>query len=355
MGLNIYCCSTKYHILLSSLIAYQYKEDENILVAETTGFQGEEYLKSAYKVPIFNSVIIMHENEIEIKGIKNKLNYRRYLTNLVECQYFEILALKKKIKQSKTYRIFVCEDSHPFVRYFLFNFKNIVMLEEGRAIYKDCYKENVLKRIIKYDLLSINRPRGQSKNISEIWVQYPENLPKDIAFKGKKIVLKDLFEAIHNTPYFLTLLSMLGVSSIVYDRLIHLSVTRNNAYKVLLITQPFSEDRFISEQKKFQLYSNILKQFVGYSEFQLFIKPHPRERSNYGDLFPNAILLENTFPLELIGYILPSYENIFDLAITVDSTAILNIKDLCKKQITVGLCKLTEEPAFKYPLEKTNV
>lgn len=98
--------------------------------------------------------------------------------------------------------------------------------------------------------------------------------------------------------------------------------------KVLLLTQPLSEDlgAELTEEDKIGMYRVILS---GIEEQTVLIKPHPRERTDYRKYFPQATVLNQFCPMELL--------NIMGLktkkAITVRSTAIYSLDDSVEKVI----------------------
>lgn len=65
----------------------------------------------------------------------------------------------------------------------------------------------------------------------------------------------------------------------------------------ILLTQPLSEDGFLSEDEKISLFKYIESK-IGADG--LVIKPHPREKSNYRVAFPNAMVFDAPVPMQLI-------------------------------------------------------
>ncbi|WP_373076757.1 glycosyltransferase family 52 [Fusobacterium mortiferum] len=89
--------------------------------------------------------------------------------------------------------------------------------------------------------------------------------------------------------------------------------------KIILYTQPLSEDEIISEQEKIELYSKIILQ---YPKEKLILKRHPREITNYKNIFKDIFIIEENFPSEILELL----EIRFEKVVTVFSTAVLNIK-----------------------------
>lgn len=67
---------------------------------------------------------------------------------------------------------------------------------------------------------------------------------------------------------------------------------------VILITQPLSEDGIVSEEDKVKLYKSILK---NYDIDQVVIKPHPREKTNWAEIFPGTPIITRQVPAELLS------------------------------------------------------
>jgi len=67
---------------------------------------------------------------------------------------------------------------------------------------------------------------------------------------------------------------------------------------VILITQPLSEDGIISEEEKIALYNSIL---TNYKMDEVVIKPHPREKTNWANIFPGTPIITRQVPAELLS------------------------------------------------------
>ena len=67
---------------------------------------------------------------------------------------------------------------------------------------------------------------------------------------------------------------------------------------VLLITQPVSEDNMMDESEKIELYRRIIGQ---YGEENVILKPHPREKTNWNEIFPGMPVIPRQIPMELLS------------------------------------------------------
>ncbi len=68
--------------------------------------------------------------------------------------------------------------------------------------------------------------------------------------------------------------------------------------KVILITQPLSEDGIVTESDKQRLYQSILS---NYNPNEVVIKPHPREKTNWATVFPGTPIISRCVPAELLS------------------------------------------------------
>lgn len=71
-----------------------------------------------------------------------------------------------------------------------------------------------------------------------------------------------------------------------------------DADSVLLVTQCFSEDNLCSEEAKIKMYQDIVKNYCGNK--RLIIKVHPREKTDYSAIFPEAEIYKKKIPIELL-------------------------------------------------------
>lgn len=110
----------------------------------------------------------------------------------------------------------------------------------------------------------------------------------------------------------------------------------------LLITQPLSEDGFMTEKEKIDLYSSVLME----TNIFFVIKPHPREMTDYHNLFPSAFIIDNDIPLEIVALFAENISKVY----TCFSTAAM----IFKKKAEIRYISLLKYPEIieKYNLYK---
>lgn len=212
--------------------------------------------------------------------------------------------------------------------YFLLKYKNnfIRMIEDGERNYYS--KVGSLKAFKRKHLLNTVIGDGLDVQIREILVQQPERLNIRVAHKGKKLELKKMQDE----------LSIVDREKILSIFMQGRQVSLSGGKKLILITQPFSEERYFNEETKIRLYNDVLADYA--NDYTLFIKPHPRELTDYnGKIKFDFIEIPGSFPLEMMNLLSDIH---FDLGITLYSGAINNINSITKK------VKLGKELLSKY-------
>ncbi|MDT9426944.1 glycosyltransferase family 52 protein [Escherichia coli] len=87
---------------------------------------------------------------------------------------------------------------------------------------------------------------------------------------------------------------------------------------VMILTQPLSEDGFISENEKIRLYDEIIKE---YNDKKIVIRQHPRELTDYSLYFKDVKVNKVKAPVELVVLNSPMIKT----AVTLFSGGIFNI------------------------------
>ncbi len=201
--------------------------------------------------------------------------------------------------------------------YFILRYKNnfIRMLEDGEGNYIS--RIGHFQAFKRKHLLNTVIGEGLDKEIREIEVQFPEKLSKRLVKKGKKLELKKMEQELSDEDLEKIVRIFMGNEEICVE----------GKKKILLITQPLSEDGHMSEVQKIKLYNDILKPYA--SEYSVFVKGHPRELTDYnGKLNYPFTSIPQGFPLEMFDLLKGIH---FEAGITVSSSSLANIKCIDKK------------------------
>lgn len=80
----------------------------------------------------------------------------------------------------------------------------------------------------------------------------------------------------------------------------HSDLEELQSRKIIVLTQPLSEDNIITEEEKIELYRELLK---NESHKDIVIKIHPRERTDYNKWFPDVLVFDKRVPMQLFNII----------------------------------------------------
>jgi uncharacterized protein YjhX (UPF0386 family) len=199
------------------------------------------------------------------------------------------------------------------------------MVEEGLGTYLHRMpKSRYLKRkyLIKFPILM-----GYDKQVKEILVQHPENM-KDQFLRNKSVKMD------------LNLLQQ-NLSEIEKKQLINCflgdEITFSQEKKMILITQPLSEDGHLTENVKIKLYKKVVEKAIS-EGYKVYIKQHPRETTDYTKLLSDVSFIPKLFPIELLNL---SKDFSFDLGFTFYSSSLENLQNI-KKKVVLGMENLNK-------------
>jgi hypothetical protein len=214
--------------------------------------------------------------------------------------------------------------------YFLIKYPSnfIRMLEDGERNYLPkvspwtAWKRRYILRTVMGD--------GLDQQVKEIHVQEIDRLNERVKHKGKILAL----------GYMQDNLSAIDNEKIIRIFLNNKTIQLSHKKRLLLITQPLSEEKYFNEETKIRLYERVLKPYV--HEYEIFVKPHPRELTRYaGKLKYTVIEIPRAFPLEMFNLV----KNIdFDLGITLYSSGLKNVVNIREKVFLGKAYIFSKEP-----------
>lgn len=132
---------------------------------------------------------------------------------------------------------------------------------------------------------------GSHKNIKNIYLTQEQNHPL-IKDKVRIIDIKKLWNNLTNKDQE-KLLEIFNVNIEGIDF---------NKKTALLLTQPLSETSLINleEKEEINIYREIIDKF---DDYQIIIKPHPRDTKDFEKIFPDLKIIDKHFPIEIFTMI----------------------------------------------------
>ena len=251
---------------------------------------------------------------------KKKNKFTKYIEMYLLYRNLEKFLIKEELINKEIYM----QDDVSYSQFFLNHIDKCYLLENGLANYDlkalediqkkankykkniKCFRDKILKRSKNFYTAF-----GLSSKISKIYLTGLTKIPEIIVNKVEIIDIKEKWKNLSKEKQEQILL-LFNCKNLNTD------ILRD---KILLITQPISEDKIVTEEEKIEIYREITK---NYSEEQIVIKRHPREKTDYKNFFPNAYIIEEKFPLEVLMLLKIPFKEV----VTLFSTAALNFKGI---------------------------
>lgn len=297
--MEFYVCSTPYHlfislcnIAISEKNSYIYLSTPDNKVLEL--FKGyEEKLKS---IKYVSGIKIRKRNNIKekffIEHIKDIRDYKN---------------LRKYIEKAETYIFPWNPYSLYSVSEYIFKKSNhVTLIEDGSSAYLKKAPSKMNKFIKRYIYFRNSTFYNEDK-ISDIRVQFPERYPEYFKNKLSKLDLKKMYDDINIDDK----------NKIVEVFNSNTGFNIDNDRNVIILTQPLSEDGYITEREKIRLFKDIVERYN--EKYNVIIKKHPRENTCYN--LENVVEIEGTFPSEIFTLL----DIKFEKAIGICTSAINSI------------------------------
>lgn len=266
-----------------------------------------------------------------MKNIRNKVILKKYKKLPKFFRAIKIrMFLKKIVKNYKVLlknKVIFIQDNITFSQFFFNNFESSIfyLIEDGTINYNEKILSSTLKNkrksfLYRYTYLAKRYyySLGLSTKIKKIYLTGLLPVPKIIEEKVEILDIKKLWGNLSNEQKR----EILSIFNIKLEKVIELENLQN---KILLITQPLSEDKILTEKEKIEIYKEIIEKE---KEKIIYIKPHPREKTDYKKIFVkyNIEIIEKEFPIDLFSFLNVEFSKV----ITLFSTAALNFKDKYK-------------------------
>ena len=298
---------TKYTLLISLIKFYDLKSEiiyfldkglkiekeylnlKNFKVIFIEEFNNENSLVKKYNRWKFNKILLKNLEKIGSLYLQDHLSYGQFFLN----NFRKHMCLLEDGLMNYNIKILETEQQKKLPKIKLKNFISKRIIEKRKKYYKIYGLSGKIDKIYLTGILPIPdliKEKVEIINIEEKW--------NNLSFEKRKEIL-DIFNI----------------------KLEKLEKLKEDQEKVLLITQPLSEDGIMPENEKIEIYKTLLKER---NIKKIYIKPHPREKTDYEKEFKefNIVLLGKEFPIEIFMLLDMNFKKV----ITLFSTAALNFK-----------------------------
>lgn len=328
---QVFVCGTYFQIYVSLLLVL-YRTDRNsksLLILNDHTPEIEKIIPALQANGFFDHYLFVPFRKIEEqvkkdKGIIGKiLNRNRTIIQAVE-NNSGINAYHDFISDSELNFFYVWGyPSAYFVLKYPDNYSRII--EDGTRNY--FLKTSRFKLFKRKYLLQTYIGDGFDDAVKEIQVQRPEQLDPRVRQKGTLLPFKEMQDKLSPEDNLKVLNVFMKGHSLMTD----------NRKKLLVITQPLSEDNFISEEYKISLYREMIDEYGAH--YQVYLKPHPRELTNYKQQLDREFIeVPRAFPLEMLDLMKTIT---FDKGVTLFSSSLNNL-DCILHKIQLGKSHVKE-------------
>lgn len=313
---KIYICNAYYHVLITLLKEINNKNVDIILSDSIPKYKvlGKRILNKN----IINNIYYVEEKKINLPKEPIFLGKIFHFSNIRKA-----VTKHLNINFENYDDIIIYNDWTPLGYYLSAAKIKYILYEDGLDLFKKeiytPFNYNLIDRILGFLNLKILSV-GESKYIKEIEV----NDIQGIAISKKNIKEVNRIKLMEKTSK--------ENKKLIYDIFIEPSFNLKNKKNILILTEPLFLDRRVkSESDQISLYRNIIKE-VNNDNYNIYIKPHPRDLINYERLVSNNNIIDKDIPIEVLNFNNNVY---FEKAIAITSTSIDGIK-FVKERIKLG-------------------
>ncbi|WP_426710477.1 glycosyltransferase family 52 [Cetobacterium sp. SF1] len=223
---------------------------------------------------------------------------------------------KRFFKKNKLDKLPVYGIDHWSWNGYIKKYHDIFLIEDGTINYDlknqiESFKKRNWRKRVRWWLYWKKPSFGLSEGVKKIYLTGLGPIPGEIKDKVEIIDLEKKWNLLTGEEKN-KIFKIFGIEDSIVEK-----IKRGEG---VLITQPLSEDKVLTEEEKIELYRKILN---NYKNIKIIIKKHPREETDYSKYFPEAIVINEEFPFELL---LLNGEKVKKL-ITIFSTGVLMGKD----------------------------
>lgn len=326
---RLYMCNTPYHLFCTLIKEIKLNNTVDIVISDKTlGYEKLQY--SLKKSNLVNNVFIIEESKFHLPKINPS-----YWGNITQNK-----KVREVVEKYITFDPHIYDDIymyHDFTRFGCYIIASSIkynLIEDGLDYFRVFDKFinidlSLRRRVLSFLNLNILH-YGQSKYCKSIEV----NDIKGIRISRNKVIEVPRKQLIDN----LTSEEKKKIYNIFMENK-DININNDENKKILILTEPLFKDcRISSEEEQIRTYRKIIDKYND-EKYTVYIKPHPRDMTDYTKLNREHIIIEQEFPIEILNF----NEDIkFNKAVTITSASIDGIKFVDNK-IKLGFSYLESD------------
>ncbi|MBO1305420.1 hypothetical protein JZO70_04570 [Enterococcus sp. 669A] len=304
---DVYLCATPLHLLITLVnIATNGKTSVIYLVSPSADM-------IHYFERLKNKILEIENVESVIVRKRRRVWDHLGISFLID-RFYQTIYIKSK------YKLFSFA-WNPYSLFFSSNYlfkkaKKVVFIEDAELMYK--YPENKkIKKILRKYVYRINYDFTSEDKVEKILVSHPEKFPINIQRKSELLDFSKLISNLKEDSK--TKIFELFDFDFNFDN--------QNNESVLIMTQPLSENKYITENEKKSIFNDIVV-FYERKGYQVFLKKHPLDSSNY-PFEENVSQINKFIPSEILEMV--NYE--FSKVVSIASSGIFSVPSKVKMNV----------------------
>lgn len=310
--MTLYICSTYYHVYITLLKLFSCHESQKIDLVICDDIPNGKLLSDRIrKTSLFSNVWFIRQREFPTTDSKNLIDaiisqHRRRAAAIRPMLPFSVHDYED---------IYIYHDGTALGSYLNDEKCSYHLIEDALNFYQYVYQSSQAQLMyphnFRYKMRKLLRagyfPLGESIYILDIEVNEKSNLqiPSTKVIEKPRAELEQVL-----TPDRVQKL---------YEIFGYTWTSSLEAYKAIILTEPLYQDNFCSTQEEHHQIYRSITDFLCSKGFSVYIKPHPRDDTDYTS-YP-AVVIERYFPSELFKL---QGNASFDCAVAVASSSLIN-------------------------------
>ena len=297
--------------------------------AENTFFLFSNRIPKQYREKLSHNSLLIKVPRIRVKIL-------HYLCQFYYLFYLPFFFKRKKINELPVYGFDFLEWTNPILTFC----EDFSVIEDGFGNYTmppielKRFKSSLWRSFLVKYVKVFHLPFGLSEKFKRIYMTGLLPIPQEIEQKVSLIDIQSLWDGLDAERKVNLMNFFMG----------NCRFSMNSERKILLLTQCWSEEHLITEDEKITLYRYIINY---YGESNIVLKTHPRETTKYETYFPNLEIISDPIPFQLMMLLGLK----FDIAVSINSTAIFSLGDNCKKIVIIPT-ELPNDNLFQFMMAK---
>ena len=306
----IYICHTAYHVFVSCIRQMTDPSSDCSIMLSDTLPNMKSIASRLAEAGVFQRVYTLNHDEILPRFCQN--SYHKTL--LISPLYLQKMNTKLSFLLNE--ELYLFNDYSEVGIFLVLRKKTYHLLEDSKDTFASAHakpsgRQRKMKELLNR-IFHVPYSIGMTNYCIDIAVNNKEKVKTHFNFPIKEYRIDKAIDQL-SPEEKKTLIDIFGLPT----------VSDSSLPKAIVLTQPLAEMRKVNNDAETVIwYEQRIKQY--YPAYKIYIKPHPRDKSDYSKLFNGDVwIIDRAIPSEMLNF----GDNIhFDLALTYTSTSVNGLK-----------------------------